>query len=253
MSAARKPYHRPLDLRHGRVDMGHGGGGRATAQLVSELFAAALGNEHLARGDDGAVLPAPGPGERLVMCTDAHVVSPLFFPGGDIGGLSVHGTVNDVAVMGARPLYLTAGFILEEGFPLADLARIGSCFSQAKASAVPAVTPAEGSHGIARRKQLDQVFDMRTFSCSSYGDIPHTDHRETEPDAVEDAKVVQQVADEHHEPVKNGQGQGEVFEHGKQEALHGIFGCMYNFFVACGNTCFGTHMNSVLNLRWSIR
>ena len=93
------------------------------AQLIGELFARHLGNEYLAQGNDGAVLPAPAAG-RLVMSTDCHVVSPLFFPGGDIGCLSVHGTINDVAVMGARPLYLAAGFILEEGFPLADLARI---------------------------------------------------------------------------------------------------------------------------------
>ena len=139
MKGAKRTLHRPLDLRHGRVDMGHGGGGRATAQLVADLFAAALANDHLARGDDGAVLPAPGPGERLVMSTDAHVVSPLFFPGGDIGCLAVHGTVNDVAVMGARPLYLTAGFILEEGFALADLARIVQSMAAAAREAGVAV------------------------------------------------------------------------------------------------------------------
>lgn len=115
-------YARPLDIRHGRVDMSHGGGGRAMVQLITELFAKHLGNEYLAQGNDGTCLPA-GQG-RLVVSTDSHVVSPLFFPGGDIGSLSVHGTVNDVAVMGATPLYLTAGFILEEGFPLADLVRI---------------------------------------------------------------------------------------------------------------------------------
>ena len=120
----RENYVRPLDIKRGRVDLSHGGGGRAMAQLISELFGRAFDNDYLRQGDDGAVLPAPGPGERLVMATDAHVVSPLFFPGGDIGSLAVHGTINDVAVMGARPLYLAASFILEEGFPLADLARI---------------------------------------------------------------------------------------------------------------------------------
>lgn len=92
------------------------------AQLIAELFARHLGNEYLAQGNDGALLPPPS--GRLVVSTDSHVVSPLFFPGGDIGSLAVHGTINDIAVMGARPCYLTAGFILEEGFPLADLARI---------------------------------------------------------------------------------------------------------------------------------
>ena len=114
MTSTRKHYVRPLDLKQGRVDMAHGSGGRAMAQLISELFAKHLGNEYLGQGDDGAVLPLPGEGQ-LVMATDSHVVSPLFFPGGDIGCLSVHGTVNDVAVMGAKPLYLAAGFILEEG------------------------------------------------------------------------------------------------------------------------------------------
>jgi hydrogenase expression/formation protein HypE len=106
-------YVRPLDIKHGQIDMAHGSGGRAMAQLIEELFAKHLGNEYLAQGDDGALLPHPGEG-KLVMATDSHVVSPLFFPGGDIGCLSVHGTINDVAVMGAEPLYLSAGFILEE-------------------------------------------------------------------------------------------------------------------------------------------
>ena len=122
-------YARPLDLRHGRVELSHGGGGRAMAQLIAELFASHLGNEYLAQGNDGALLPPPG--GRLVVSTDSHVVSPLFFPGGDIGSLAVHGTVNDVAVMGAQPLYLTAAFILEEGFALADLARIVGSMAEA--------------------------------------------------------------------------------------------------------------------------
>lgn len=126
-------YARPLDLKHGRVEMSHGGGGRAMAQLIAELFARHLGNEVLAQGNDGALLPQPG--GRLVVSTDCHVVSPLFFPGGDIGSLAVHGTVNDVAVMGAEPRYLTAGFILEEGFPLADLARIVASMAEAASRA----------------------------------------------------------------------------------------------------------------------
>ena len=126
-ATVKKNYTRPLDIRNGRIDMGHGAGGKAGAQLIEELFLPALDNPFLRQGDDGAALPLPAfdpAGGRLVMATDGHVISPLFFPGGDIGCLAVHGTVNDVAVMGARPLYLAASFVLEEGFPLADLARI---------------------------------------------------------------------------------------------------------------------------------
>ena len=115
-------YIRPLNVRHGLVDMPMGAGGRATAQLSEELFAAAFKNPYLEEGHDGAVMP-PLTG-RLVTACDAHVVNPLFFPGGDIGRLAVAGTVNDVAVCGARPLYLTASFILEEGLPLIHLKTI---------------------------------------------------------------------------------------------------------------------------------
>lgn len=159
MTEIRKNYVRPLDLKHGQVDMAHGSGGRAMAQLIEELFAKHLGNEYLGQGDDGAVLPHPGEG-RLVMATDSHVVSPLFFPGGDIGCLSVHGTINDVAVMGAKPLYLAAGFILEEGFKLADLARIvQSMAAAARAAGVPVVT---GDTKVVERGKGDGVFITTT-------------------------------------------------------------------------------------------
>ena len=137
----KKDYIRPLDLKQGRVDMNHGAGGRAAMQLIDEVFARAFDNEFLRQGDDGAALPAPPPGHGLVMATDGHVISPLFFPGGDIGCLSVHGTVNDVAMMGAVPLYLSASFILEEGFPLAELKRVvDSMAAAARAAGVPVVT-----------------------------------------------------------------------------------------------------------------
>jgi hydrogenase expression/formation protein HypE len=128
------------------------------AQLIEELFARHLGNEYLAQGNDGALLPqAPG---RLVMATDCHVVSPLFFPGGDIGCLSVHGTINDVAVMGATPLYLSAGFILEEGFPLAELDRIvRSMAAAAKDAGVPIVT---GDTKVVEAGKGDGVFICTT-------------------------------------------------------------------------------------------
>ena len=119
--------------------MAHGGGGRAMGRLIDELFASHFDNPWLAAGNDAAALELPA--GRLAMATDSHVVSPLFFPGGDIGSLAVHGTVNDVAMAGAEPRYLSAGFVLEEGFPLADLRRIVASMAAASRDAgVPIVT-----------------------------------------------------------------------------------------------------------------
>jgi len=149
---------RPIDLENGHIDLSHGAGGRAMQQLIAELFAAAFANEYLAQGNDGAVLPPPN--GRLVLATDAHVVSPLFFPGGDIGCLSVHGTINDLAVMGAKPLWLAASFILEEGLPLADLQRIvESMATAAREAGVKVVT---GDTKVVERGKGDGVFITTT-------------------------------------------------------------------------------------------
>ena len=158
MSSVKPNYTRPLDIKNGRVDMSHGSGGRAMAQLIAELFTAAFNNEYLAQGNDGALLPKAN--GRLVMATDSHVVSPLFFAGGDIGCLSVHGTINDVAVMGAKPLYLSAAFIIEEGFPLADLKRIVESMANASREAgVPIVT---GDTKVVEKGKGDGVFITTT-------------------------------------------------------------------------------------------
>ncbi len=158
MSTVRKDYVRPIDFKHGRIDLSHGGGGRAMAQLVEQLFQRAFDNEWLAQRNDQALLPQPA--GRIVMSTDCHVVSPLFFPGGDIGCLSVHGTLNDVAMSGAVPLYLAAGFILEEGFALADLQRIVlSMAAAARAAGVPVVT---GDTKVVEQGKGDGVFITTT-------------------------------------------------------------------------------------------
>jgi len=164
MGDVKQGYVRQLDLKDGRVDLTHGSGGRAMGQLIAEVFARHLGNAYLAQGNDGAVLPAPL--GRLVLSTDSHVVSPLFFPGGDIGCLAVHGTVNDVAMMGATPLYLTAGFILEEGFPLADLARIVASMAQAAREA--GVCVVAGDTKVVERGKGDGVF----ITTSGVGVLP---------------------------------------------------------------------------------
>ncbi len=144
----------PLDLKRGQVDLSHGAGGRAMMQLIEEVFLDAFSNEYLNREHDAALFELP-PG-RVVMSTDSFVVSPLFFPGGDIGSLAVHGTVNDIAMGGGVPKYLTAGFILEEGFALADLVRIVT--SMANAAVEVGVAIISGDTKVVERGHGDGVY-----------------------------------------------------------------------------------------------
>jgi len=115
------------------VLLGHGSGGKLSAELITEVFLPRLSNPVLARLDDQAIVNING--QRLALTTDSFVVKPLFFPGGDIGSLAVHGTINDLAVGGAVPLFLTAAFILEEGFSIADLRRVVDSMHQAAIAA----------------------------------------------------------------------------------------------------------------------
>jgi hydrogenase expression/formation protein HypE len=142
----------------GVVEMGHGAGGRDMADLIRDLFVAAFDNPHLTGEEDGAVISLPA--GRLAISTDGYVVSPLFFPGGDIGALAVNGTINDVAVQGAAPLGLSAGFVLEEGLPLAELGRVVASMAEAsRAAGVPVVT---GDTKVVARGQADGVFVTTT-------------------------------------------------------------------------------------------
>ncbi len=141
-------------LREERITMAHGAGGKATHTLVEALFLEAFRNPLLEPMEDQAVFALAG--NRLAMTTDSFVVSPLFFPGGNIGDLAVNGTVNDLAVSGARPLYLTAGFILEEGFATADLQRIAA--SMARAAAAAGVQIVTGDTKVVERGKADGCF-----------------------------------------------------------------------------------------------
>jgi len=159
-----KAYRRRLDIKNGRVDLSHGSGGRAMAQLIADVFHEALDNEWLRQGNDQAAFDV-GAG-RMVMTTDGYVISPLFFPGGNIGSLAVHGTINDVAMAGARPLYLSASFIIEEGFAFADLKRIADSMGEAaRAAGVPVVT---GDTKVVERGKADGVF----ISTTGIGVVP---------------------------------------------------------------------------------
>ena len=126
-------------VREDRITMSHGAGGKATQSLVEAIFLDAFRNPRLEPLEDAATIDAGA--ARLALTTDSYVVSPLFFPGGNIGDLAVNGTVNDLAVAGATPLYLSAGFILEEGFPVEDLTAItASMRTAAEAAGVQIVT-----------------------------------------------------------------------------------------------------------------
>jgi hydrogenase expression/formation protein HypE len=134
--------------------LGHGSGGKLSAELIRDVFLPPLNNEVLARLDDQAIVNING--QRLALTTDSFVVKPLFFPGGDIGSLAVHGTVNDLAMGGATPLFLTAAFIIEEGFPIEELRRIVDSMHRAAADAgVQVVT---GDTKVVEKGKGDGVF-----------------------------------------------------------------------------------------------
>jgi hydrogenase expression/formation protein HypE len=171
----------PLPLPDGdRILLGHGSGGRMTAELIARCFLPAFRNPALERLDDHAVLEVAG--TRLAFTTDAYVVSPLFFPGGDIGALAVNGTVNDLATAGARPRWIAAAFILEEGFPRADLERIVA--SMRAAAAAAGVALVTGDTKVVERGKADGCF----ITTTGVGELAHAGEisgRRAEPgDAV---------------------------------------------------------------------
>jgi hydrogenase expression/formation protein HypE len=156
----------PLPQSHfDHILLGHGSGGRLTAELIQRIFLPGLGNEVLSALEDQATVSLNGhpngvKGPRLAMSTDSFVVRPLFFPGGDIGKLAVHGTVNDLAVGGAVPRFLSAAFILEEGLALDDLRRIVASMREACDDAN--VTLVTGDTKVVDRGKGDQIFITTT-------------------------------------------------------------------------------------------
>jgi hydrogenase expression/formation protein HypE len=145
---------RRAKVKEQRITLAHGSGGKATHTLIEAIFLEAFRNPLLEPLEDAASFTVDG--SRLALTTDSFVVSPLFFPGGDIGDLAVNGTVNDLAVSGATPKYLTAGFILEEGFPVTDLIRIvESMRAAAEAAGVSVVT---GDTKVVQRGKADGCY-----------------------------------------------------------------------------------------------
>lgn len=149
----------PIPLfEHKQIVLGHGSGGKLTAELIDSIFLPAFRNPVLDKLDDQAVVTIHG--ARLAFTTDSFVVTPIFFPGGDIGRLAVHGTVNDLAMSGARPLYLSAAFILEEGLAVDDLRRVvDSMRSAAQEAGIQLVT---GDTKVVNRGKGDQIFITTT-------------------------------------------------------------------------------------------
>jgi hydrogenase expression/formation protein HypE len=141
------------------IVLGHGSGGRLTHELISRYFYRFFSNPILAAGNDGGIVPSLE-GQRLVVSADSHVVWPLFFPGGDIGRLAVCGTVNDVAMMGAMPLYLTAGFILEEGLDLVVLERVLKSMQEAADEAQVQIVA--GDTKVVQRSKADGLYITTT-------------------------------------------------------------------------------------------
>jgi hydrogenase expression/formation protein HypE len=141
-------------IREERITMSHGAGGKASRTLIEAVFLDAFRNPLLEPLEDAALLQVNG--SRLALTTDSYVVSPLFFPGGNIGDLAVNGTVNDLAVTGATPLYLSAGFVLEEGFPVADRTTIVA--SRTAAGAAAAVQVVTGDTKVVERGKADGCY-----------------------------------------------------------------------------------------------
>ena len=162
-----------------RILLDQGSGGKASHRLIGGLFLKYLGNEYLNRLDDAALLDVSGP---ISVSTDTFTVDPIFFPGGDIGALAVHGTVNDVAMLGARPRFLTCGFIIEEGLPVADLERIvASMGHAAREAGVKVVT---GDTKVVPRGMVDKIFINTTGIGEVFAPEPPSGHRATVGDAI---------------------------------------------------------------------
>jgi hydrogenase expression/formation protein HypE len=143
-------------LRDERITLSHGSGGKSTHNLIEGVIAPAFSNPLLDPMDDAATFAIDGTGQRMAFTTDTYVVSPLFFPGGDIGKLAVHGTINDLAMAGAEPLYLSVGLILEEGFAISDLRRIVASMAQAASEAGVAIVT--GDTKVVQRGKADGIF-----------------------------------------------------------------------------------------------
>lgn len=180
----------PLPLRdYPQIVLGHGSGGRLSADLIQHLFVPLFDNPALASLNDQAVLELGG--MRLAFTTDSFVVNPLFFPGGDIGSLAVHGTINDLAVSGAQPLFLSAGFILEEGLAMDNLGRIAT--SMARAARQAGVQIVTGDTKVVEKGHGDGLF----INTSGIGVVPAGVHIAADQARPGDVVIVSGTVGDH--------------------------------------------------------
>jgi len=205
---------------HERILLGHGSGGKLSADLLKDVFLPALGNSVLNRLDDQAIVSLDG--ARLAITTDSFVVKPLFFRGGDIGSLAVHGTINDLAMGGAEPLWLSAAFILEEGLPFDTLRRVVASMHQASVSAgVPIVT---GDTKVVEKGSADGLF-INTTGVGRVRDNLSLSANQARPG---DAILVSGYLGDHGIAIL-AEREGLQFETGVQSdsaALHSLVACL---------------------------
>lgn len=213
----------PLPLRdYPNIVLGHGGGGKLSAELVQHLFMPAFHNPALEALGDGAVLPMNG--QRLAFSTDSFVVRPLFFAGGCIGDLAVNGTVNDIAMSGAKPLFLSAGFILEEGLPLATLHEIVQ--EMAKAAQKAGVLLVTGDTKVVEKGHGDGVY----INTSGIGIIPDGVNIAPQNAEIGDVVLLSGTIGNHGMAVMS-QREGLAFEteiRSDSAALNGLVATMLN-------------------------
>jgi len=209
-NAQTKPQSKNRALRKLRADtitLAHGSGGKAMRDLIEDVFVGGFDNEHLSQLEDQArfdLSELTAQGDRLAMTTDSYVVDPLFFPGGDIGKLAVTGTVNDLAVGGAKPLYLSCGMIIEEGFPVEDLRRIvTSMKATADAAGVAIVT---GDTKVVHRGAADKLF----INTAGVGVIPKDINITAARAQAGDVVIINGYVGDHGAAIVDARGEMEL-------------------------------------------
>ncbi len=206
-SATQNPRRRSGKVRGDTVTLAHGGGGKAMRDLIDDVFVSRFANPWLAPLEDQARLPLgdlSARGDRLAFTTDSFVVDPLFFPGGDIGTLAVNGTVNDLAVGGAIPLYLSCGIIVEEGFSFADLRRVAD--SMQRAAQVACVTIVTGDTKVVPRGAADRLF----INTAGIGIVPADIELAADRACAGDVVVLSGSIGEHGTAVLSARGDLEL-------------------------------------------